>query len=143
MTDTPTLKNEVKKNWNLYVLRLEHDKYYVGITTLTPEKRMQQHVDGFMGARWTAKHRPLEVMEQQNLSMMTKHEAELIENKKTRELMHQYGDNNVRGGDLSYRGQYFRRFGRMIIDKDWDAISTVILLLVIILMMEVLYFLKK
>jgi predicted GIY-YIG superfamily endonuclease len=138
------MENETEKNWNLYVLQLEHGKYYVGITTQTPKQRFQQHLKGgFMSAKWAKRYKPVAIMEQQNLGITTKHDAEIVENKKTRELMRQYGYNNVRGGDLSYQYRYVRRFGWLFIDKEWKIITTLVLLLAIIFMFGLLYFLKK
>lgn len=55
MYNDPTADSSVQKRWNLYVLRLANNKYYVGITTKTPEERMQEHLQRIMGAAWTQK----------------------------------------------------------------------------------------
>ena len=64
-----------KKNWTLYVLKLEDNCYYVGITSNTPEYRFKQHQAKFMGAAWTKKHRPIEIIETTELGFITKKEA--------------------------------------------------------------------
>ncbi len=40
----------------IYVLELEHNKYYVGIS-IQPKHRVQQHLDGF-GSSWTKFYKP-------------------------------------------------------------------------------------
>ena len=44
----------------VYILRLERGKYYVGLTT-SPVRRCRQHFSG-LGAAWTRKHGPLEIL---------------------------------------------------------------------------------
>lgn len=96
------------KNWWLYVLKLEQGKYYVGITTKTPELRMKEHIDGIRAAYWTQKYKPIELFYTENLGHITKETAEYIENLITRKYMRQYGLNNVRGGDLTKTEDYSR-----------------------------------
>lgn len=75
---------------NIYVLRLEKGKYYVG-KTANVVQRYQQHLDG-KGSAWTKKYKPIELKETlENVSPFE-------EDKKTKELMAKYGINNVRGG---------------------------------------------
>ena len=45
----------------IYVLRLEHQKYYVGYCETTDDRRIRQHFDG-RGSLWTQMHPPIEVM---------------------------------------------------------------------------------
>lgn len=88
-------------HWTLYILKLQDNKYYVGITTKTPQIRMQEHVNGVRVAYWTAKHKPVEIILEEDLGRVSKAHAEKYENKVTRDLMKQHGINNVRGGDLT------------------------------------------
>lgn len=127
MSVDATANSKVQKRWNLYVLRLVNNKYYVGITTKTPEERMQEHLSSPSAARWCQRYKPLEVIEKQPLGLLTQAEAEAIENKKTREVMRAYGYNNVRGGDLSYWGDYVQRFWWLIADKDLEIVYSLIL----------------
>ena len=53
----------IKKNYWLYVLKLEQEKYYIGITTRNVEIRAQEHRKGFLGARWTKKYKPIKIMD--------------------------------------------------------------------------------
>ncbi|MFZ1249021.1 MAG: GIY-YIG nuclease family protein [Candidatus Saccharimonadales bacterium] len=50
------------KHWTLYVLLLEQGKYYVGITSQTPEKRLQQHKYG-RKSHWTATYPPVRLIQ--------------------------------------------------------------------------------
>jgi len=76
----------------LYVLKLQQDKYYVGIT-VDFTNRLQKHKNG-SGAYWTKKYPVLEVISIQNI--LEKH-AKFEETKLTCEMMLKYGINNVRG----------------------------------------------
>ena len=128
-------------NWWLYVLKLEEGKYYVGITSQTPEIRMREHINHVRAAYWTMKYKPLELIEKKDLGGMTKVEAEKIENKKTREIMKIYGLNNVRGGDLSSNiahsktEDYAKLFGYFYMKKDADDIKTIAWMFVLMVIM--------
>ena len=122
----------MNKHWQLYVLRLEDGKFYVGITSKTPDVRMREHQRGVRTAYWTAKHKPIEVIHSEDLGNTTKEKAERRENKLTRELMKQWGINNVRGGDLTDTSDYTVRFGRIYNKEGWqDAIYILIMFLVL------------
>jgi len=88
------------RNWWLYVLKLEQGKYYVGITSQTPEIRMQEHINHVRAAYWTMKYRPIALLHSEDLGKITKEAAERIESIKTQDLMAELGINNVRGGHL-------------------------------------------
>jgi len=121
------------KHWHLYVLRLQDGKFYVGITSKTPEIRMQEHLNGIRVAYWTAKHKPIEIIHQEDLGIIEKSKAEKRENKMTRALMIQRGINNVRGGDLTSVDEYVKRFG-YVWEKDlWYPMTVVVLLTLIII----------
>ena len=114
------MKNE--KHYWLYVLKQEQGKYYVGITSLTPEARFKQHLNGFLGAEWTKAYKPIKIIQEVDLGVTTYEKAEVYENKVTRKYIKEYGFNNVRGGDIRYRGNYVKRFGYLYTDKDWEDI---------------------
>ncbi len=114
------MKNE-KRYW-LYVLKLEQGKYYVGVTSQTLEARFKQHMNDFLGAEWTKLYKPIEFDQTKDLGVMTYERAEAFENKVTRRYIKTYGIENVRGGNLSYRGKYVSRFGYFYTDKDWKEI---------------------
>lgn len=115
-----------KKHWHLYVLRLEDGKFYVGITSKTPQIRMQEHLDGVRVAYWTAKHRPIEIIHAEDLGYILKSTAEKRENKMVRALMKQRGINNVRGGDLTSVEDYIPRFGYFWLKREWETVMYVI-----------------
>ena len=72
----------------VYKLRLERGKYYVGLTT-SPVRRFGQHFSG-LGAAWTRKYGPLEIL-------LVKPGNKDEELKLTLEMMHKHGWQNVRG----------------------------------------------
>jgi len=74
----------------LYVLRLENSKYYVGKTS-SPSDRYKQHLAG-TGAAWTKKFKPVKMIEVRPLK--DSHD----ETNTTKDLMKKYGVDNVRGG---------------------------------------------
>lgn len=119
-------------HWYLYILKLEDEKYYVGITSKTPEIRMNEHVRGVRTAYWTAKHKPLEIIHTEDLGDITRRQAEKRENKMTRACMKQRGINNVRGGDLMSTEEYIVRFGYIFNKESWSEITVVACLLLII-----------
>lgn len=122
-------------NWTLYILKLQDNKYYVGITTKTPKIRMQEHLNGIRVAYWTAKHKPLEIILEEDLGRVSRAHAEKYENKVTRDLMKQHGINNVRGGDLTSVEPYIARFGYIIDKEQWHTVSVVVVLSLIIILL--------
>lgn len=117
---------EIKRRWWLYILKLEGGKWYVGITSKTPEERFQEHTLGKRAAYWTMKYKPLEIELEEDLGIVTKEHAEKYENKITRELMKERGLNNVRGGDLRDAEEYTARFGWVWFKKDWEILTIAI-----------------
>ncbi|CAF0801514.1 unnamed protein product [Rotaria sp. Silwood1] len=78
----------------IYVLKCEHGKYYVGQTS-DIDRRFAEHLDGEYGSEWTRLHKPLEIIEIKDI------ENQFDEMNKTLEYMDQYGINNVRGAQWS------------------------------------------
>jgi predicted GIY-YIG superfamily endonuclease len=74
----------------IYVLRLEYGKYYVGRSS-EPRRRYQEHVNG-NGSAWTRKYRPLAIEE------ILPSTSVFDEDKVTKEYMLKHGIENVRGG---------------------------------------------
>ena len=75
---------------NIYILRLEEGKYYIGKSN-DVLNRYQQHINGD-GSAWTRKYRPLA------LEKTIEHVSPFEEDKITKEYMSIYGVDNVRGG---------------------------------------------
>ena len=94
-----TLKEKMtffhKGMWYLYVLKLEYDYVYVGITS-NPSKRIRNHFFG-NGAKITQKFMPLEVIDIIECRPV-RSEAEQIEDNVTENLFSTYGRDNVFGG---------------------------------------------
>ncbi len=133
---------EILKNYWLYVLKLENNKYYIGITSKTPEYRFRQHVNGFAGAAWTKIHKPLSIHFTKNLGIVEKSRAEAYENKVVRKYLNKYGIDNVRGGDISMSEDLIIRFGWWWSKKDWAALSTVVLLLLVLFYLLIFTFVR-
>lgn len=131
-----------QKHFHLYVLKLEQNKYYIGITAKTPEERFREHKNGFMASRYTKKYKPLKLIDSRDLGLKTLEEAEAYENKVVRKYMKEKGYNNARGGDVTDEGDYILRFGRLFDSESHESIATVLLLLLIIIAMIIAYELK-
>lgn len=116
-----------KKQWWLYILTLENGKWYVGITSKTPEERFTEHKLGKRAAYWTMKYKPLNIELVEDLGVVRRSHAEVYENKITRKLMKERGINNVRGGDLRGVEEYAVRFGYIWDKFGWEAITIIIL----------------
>lgn len=82
------LENEKKET--VYILQLEHNKYYVGWTQRVNGDRFEEHFNG-EGSEWTKKYKPIQVIKWIN---GTKQDEDRI----TLELMKDLGWYNVRGG---------------------------------------------
>jgi hypothetical protein len=75
---------------NIYILKLQHGKYYVGKTD-NIEQRKQQHING-TACSWTKKYPPISV------DKIIHNASDFDEDKYTKEYMALYGIDNVRGG---------------------------------------------
>jgi len=77
-------------NTNIYVLRLEGGRYYVGKSD-NVMNRYEQHIKG-SGSAWTRKYKPI------SLEKTIKNVSSFEEDKVTKEYMSKYGIDKVRGG---------------------------------------------
>ena len=75
---------------DIYVLRLEEGKYYIGKSD-NVAYRYQQHLNG-NGSAWTRKYKPI------SLEKTIKSVSPFEEDKITKEYMSKYGIDKVRGG---------------------------------------------
>lgn len=77
-------------NTNIYVLRLEGGRYYVGKSD-NVMNRYEQHLKG-SGSAWTRKYKPV------SLEKTIENVSSFEEDKVTKEYMSKYGIDKVRGG---------------------------------------------
>lgn len=124
------------KHWWLYVLKLEQGKWYVGITSQTPEKRFKEHLGG-RKTRWTNKYPPVKVIDTKYLGELPYEDVKVYENKVTRMYMKKKGVNNVRGGDLTDTSSYKIRFGYVWDEIRWGALVTILIQTLIILLLGI------
>jgi len=81
----------------VYVLTLQHDKFYVG-STATGQRRLLAHIAGD-GSGWTRKHAVLpDRMVRQFFVAGSERDLRATEMRITLALMHEHGVDNVRGG---------------------------------------------
>jgi predicted GIY-YIG superfamily endonuclease len=86
--------------WHLYALKLEQDKWFVGITTDSPKKAFADHKAG-RGGSWTREYHPVAIEREKDLGVLDIEEARRMEGRVLRKYMEHYGDENVRCGDMS------------------------------------------
>ncbi len=82
--------NSPKMTTNIYVLRLEGGRYYVGKTD-NIKSRCEQHLKG-NGSAWTKKYKPLAI------DKLLKNVSPFQEDATTKEYMSKHGIDKVRGG---------------------------------------------
>lgn len=129
MTDT-------NKHFWLYVLLLENNKYYIGITSKKdPNARINEHKNGFYSAQWVKKHNLVHTAEIINLGNITETEASKLELQRTLQYMERYGYQNVRGGKLNYSGRYVKIGNRYFRDEDAQVLFVIILLMASVLVL--------
>jgi hypothetical protein len=97
---------------NIYILKLQHGKYYVGKTD-NIEKRKQQHING-TACSWTKKYKPISV------EQIIPNASDFDEDKYTKIYMDKHGIDNVRGG--SYVTEELDEVQQYTIQKEiWSA----------------------
>lgn len=87
---------EMYRMYTLYILKLQHGKWYVGTTMRSMDIRYREHLSGDgTGSRWTRRHPPLSIFHTQECEP-GHHLHE--ERTQTYKLMLKEGVHNVRGG---------------------------------------------
>lgn len=89
-----------KKPIMLYVLRLEHDCWYIGMSR-NVDKRFKSHSKG--KAWWTNTHKPIEIFEKRETGLTSDSAASKLEDELTLEFARKYGTDRVRGGGYCQR----------------------------------------
>lgn len=130
------MPNTREKHYWLYVLRLEEGKFYVGVTSKSVEERFKQHQNEYFAAEWTKIYKPISIHQSRDLGVTTYERAEQYENKVTRKYIQEYGLSNVRGGNLSYRGEMVRRVGYFWRIEDWKNFSMALLVTAVLFIMS-------
>lgn len=123
-------KNDNPRHYYLYVLKLEGKKFYIGVTSKQPQERFLEHKNGFYGAEWTKLYKPIAIEQTVDLGITTYSKAETYENKITHVYIRKYGLNNVRGGNITFRGDMVKRFGYIWRVEDWKDIVYLFLMMI-------------
>jgi predicted GIY-YIG superfamily endonuclease len=85
-------------NWFVYVLKLQDDKYYIGIA-IDPKKRFLEHqLQTKDCSNWCKKYKALEIIELIDTEFKAMKDATLLEDIYTLKYIEKYGFENVRGG---------------------------------------------
>lgn len=85
--------NNIMDIWNIYILELTENKYYVG-KTKKPSNRLNEHFSG-NGSAWTKKYPPVKLID------FVENCNSFDEDKYTLQYMNIYGIENVRGGSYT------------------------------------------
>ena len=102
------MESKPKHYW-LYVLLLNGGRYYIGKTSQhDPYKRIDQHLNKFYTAQWVKKHGFLDVTEIIDIGYHTGKSSAVAEQELTLKYMKKYGYQKVRGGTLTYSGDYVK-----------------------------------
>lgn len=125
------MQSKPKHYW-LYVLKLEQGKYYVGITSQTPETRFQEHLGGTRSSYWTQQYKPIEIFDTKDLGYITISRAKKYEERVTRKYMRRHGINSTRGGDLTDKFEYGTILGTIYLKDAQQAVYTIVFLLFVI-----------
>lgn len=143
-TDTkPVQQSADKKLFWIYALKLENNKYYIGITSKkNPQDRIRAH-GSFYGAKWTSLNKPIETIKLKKLGYLDLEEAELIEQALTLKYVKKYGHNNVRGGNLNYSGEYVRIGNKYIRKIAWDLALGLFLMTASFVALLIIFYVKK
>lgn len=120
----------MRRRWYIYVLKLEQDKWFVGIST-NPERRYNQHVRG-RADPWTRKYKPIQMDMSQDLETTDPRTAQYVESMMIEKLQAKYGRSNVEGGDTADITKYVRRMGVRFSERQWEAIIVVVVVAVIV-----------
>jgi cellular nucleic acid-binding protein len=82
------------RSFNIYVLELLNNKYYVGKTLKNVPNRFNEHATG-IGSEWTKLYKPIKIIEQFETN------DKFLEDKYTKIYMDKKGIDNVRGGSYT------------------------------------------
>lgn len=134
--------DNIPRLYKLYTLKCEENKYYIGVTSKSVFERFLEHQNGIRSAKWTLKYKPVAIIDQKELGVMTYGEAEKYENKLVKEYVAKFGINNVRGGNLRDTEDLIVRFGYVFDKSSWMVIKSSICLMIIIFILVVMYYLK-
>lgn len=130
-----TKKTGQAKHWHLYALKLEDDKWYVGITTDTPKKAFADHKAG-RGGSWTSEHKPLEIEREKDLGELDIVEARRMEGRVLRKYMEHYGDENVRSGDITVARRTVATEGGKLWSWKTSALVAVLVVVIVYLLID-------
>lgn len=111
-----------QKHYWLYVLKLENDKFYIGVTSKSPEERYLQHRNGYLAANWTKLHKPIAIEQALDLGFVTYEKAQIGENWATRRYIEAHGLDNVRGGDIVDAGRWVYKFRHYWTAENWNEL---------------------
>jgi predicted GIY-YIG superfamily endonuclease len=91
--------SENTKRLHVYVLKLQKNKWYVGVTTKNPEDELAAHKAG-KGNSWTKQYKPIAIHFKRDMGELPADRAEMLEDRAMRKYVKEHGADNVRGGYL-------------------------------------------
>lgn len=87
------------EQWQLYVLQLDNDKWYVGVTAKTPHEELARHKAG-NGVEWTRESKPVKVHYAKDFGAVAEDKVREFEDRVTLKYMERYGVATVRSDNM-------------------------------------------
>lgn len=133
------------EQWQLYVLQLDNDKWYVGITSRTPHEELARHKAGD-GVGWTQESKPVKVHYAKDFGAVDKAKVREFEDRVTLKYMERYGVAAVRSDNMGETvaksakptpkvSKKLVRFNKILL-----GLTIVLFLTVVVLLIDKFYF---
>lgn len=134
------------EQWQLYVLQLDNDKWYVGVTSSTPHEELARHKAG-NGVEWTREHKPVKVHYAKDFGAVDEEKVREFEDRVTLKYMERYGVATVRSDNLGEspaknKAKPAPKASKklVIFNKILFGLTVVLLLAVAVLLIDKFYF---
>jgi len=133
------------EQWQLYVLQLDNDKWYVGVTSRTPHEELARHKAG-NGVEWTREHKAVKVHYAKDFGAVDEAKVREFEDRVTLKYMERYGVATVRSDNM---GDTVAKSDKpapkaskklVVFNKILLGLTIVLLLAVVVLLIDKFYF---
>ena len=109
-------------NWYVYLLKLQDEKYYVGIA-VDPNKRFLEHQkQGKDCPNWCKKYKAIKIIETFETKYKGMKDATLIEDIYTLKYIEKFGSENVRGGRYLWSDSKIKKKSKSHLERGYISI---------------------
>lgn len=129
----------MKKQWILYALKLEKDKWYVGVTSKDLDITFKEHQSANAG-EWTQRYEPIKISYEKDLGKLDDAEAQKIREGAVKKYRDHYGDTNV-GTDEIAKAKTKSKPVKEKSQKKFFNLTVVLSVIIVILIITVIYLL--